>query len=516
MLPTIEYDLTGVVNRRDSSDTLTKGQVLSRENLVVMGVGEQKTNKKMMGSDRVNPTDIGGVFLSGYRYYNGNTAITFLYHTDKAGNGTLYHMDNFGNLTNKITLPHIHYPQPCWEEIKVSGANILYFSDGYNGLYSYDGNFDFEWTKTPVELNFVQMVSFLDRLWGFEEDSDTVYFSVNGDPTNFTDTSDAGAFLVGSKRGAKLQSLAIYLETIFFFKNDSIFVLGGRAPSEFSLREAHPSLGVAARRSVVQVESSIMFLGSDFEFHSFGGTQSSTKFISYNMGISGDFSKDLLPILNKYRMDEVQATYHNFLYRCTLVENGGVLNNLEYIYNSVNETDGLTRGNNVSCYMIYDKLPDIGQLFTGRSDAGFLMAQYRGLNWDNQATTPTMPIKLQSGFMRVKEVDNYRIRHIWGDFDVLGAEDLTIDHYIDCRIAASDKQTVQLAITGEYKSPTNFIRIASQSAVTSRAILPWGRSKGLSHSFGFDVNRNNLDLSVSRFYADAIIKNRKRSVKVGI
>lgn len=528
MLPVTSIDTTGVVNRRGAVDGLKKGEVLSRENLRVIGLEvSERLNKKFNGSDRYNATEVsGGIFLSGYRYYNGdadhvNFAVTFLYWWNRSTEGRLYHIDNHGNVTLKETLPVNGYPQPCWEQVKVSSNNLLLFADGFNGIWSYDGNTDYSWIQRSTAKNPVWMRMHLDRLFAFEENSDSLIYAINvtggGEVTNFADSTDAGEIVIGPRRGARLQWGEVDSQDLYMWKNDSIWILEGRTPSEFSVRVVHESRGTPARHSVVKTDSTILFLADDFEFYSFGGTQASTQLLSYKMAVSGDFSKDLVAIINKDRMNEVVATYHDHLYRCSIVENGATQNKLEYFYDTTNKTDGLTRDNNVSCYIIYDKTPpDKKQLLTGRTDAGYVMYQHRGLNWDNQAASPTMPLKIQSSFLKLDPTIMVRVKRIYGDFQVLGAEDLLVKHFIDARTADSDSVEIPLQIQGETKNITSFMRMNSQASITSRQVMPWARSKALSHSLKLDFNRKNIDLSFSKFHLEYVPKNRKIRKSVSI
>jgi len=522
MLPVFDIDTTGVVNRIDAVDALQKGEVLSRENLRVIGINAEKRNKKFPGSDRYNSTEVsGGIFLSGYRYYNVNFAVTFLYWWNKGSEGRLYHIDNLGNLTLKETLPVTGYPQPCWAQIKVSGNNLLLFSDGFNDIWSYDGNLDYAWINRDSGVSPVWMEIHLDRVFAFEENSDVLLFAINstggGNPTDFDNSTDAGEITVEPSRGSRLQWGILDNETLYLWKNDKICVLEGRTPSEFSIRVPHPDKGTPARHSVIKGESTTFFLADDIEFYSFGGSKGSTQLISYKMAVGGDLSKDLVPIINENRMDEIVACYHDHLYRCSFVESGEVINKLEYFFDTTNKTDGLTRGNNVSCYLIYDKVPPNNkQLLTGRTDAGYMMYQHRGLNWDNNASSPTMSVKIQSAFVKLDQTIMTRVVRVFGNFQVLGAEDLRIRHFIDARNATSDSVEIPIPIQGETKNITNFIRVNAQASVTTRQVMPWARAKALSHSLKIDMDRNNIDLSFSKFQMEIVKKNRKMRKAVGI
>ena len=505
---TLDISPVGVVNRRDAVDEMDATNVSSRENFLVEGIGDAKKNKKMPGSDRLTDGDISNVYTWIARYYSGSTAKSFAFN-----DGSLYHISPAGAETAKITgLSKTAYPVS--EITKFSGNNVMFFADGFNGMYSHDGNADNSWKKeSVVTLNFVGMVSHLDRMFGFEEDSENLYVSSNLDPTDYTDADDTAVITIGAKRGAKIQGIALLFETLFIFKEDSIWVLEGRSIQTFTVREVHTSLGVAARRSIAKTNV-ILFLGSDYQFYSFGGSLASTSRLSHQMAINGDMTKDVIPIINKNRMAQVCAIFHRDLYRCSFVETGQVLAKLEYIFNTTNQTDSLTRGNNVSAYMVQDKTPDKDELITGRSDAGLLMLQYQGLNWDNDGSG-TMPVKLETAFVG-KNIRNKRFLRVWGDFQVLGAKDLLLGYQLDTRHAGSDRKTEEMDTSGEYKSLTSFVRINSQTAITSRGILKRASAKGQSIGFSVDENESDRDISFSKITMELIVKEKKRSKKVGV
>lgn len=519
MLPLIDIPVTGNINRRDARDQLKKGDVLARENMIVYGIGDAKRLKKHPGSDRYTDTEIGTIYTTGYRYYSGQTAKTYAFNN---GTKKLYFVDELGNETEVLHVPsnpnQVSYP--VYETIRVSSNNLMIFSDGFNGLYTYDGNIGNSFTSASGSPNLVDMLEYLDRIFGFEEDSDTLLFSENvtngGSPTTFSNSTDAGEITVGAKRGSRLLRIVRWLGTVFLFKDDSIWVLEGNTPSTFSVREVVSNLGLGGRRGIAVGRNAIYFVGSDFEVYSFQGTVASLKILTYNVALSGDRTKDLNEIINKYRMGQVSACFHDFLFRLSFVETGETIAKMEYVYNTTNETEFFTRGNNVSCYIVYNKTPDNGQLVTGRSDVGYLMHQYRGLNWDNQASSPTMPVKLQTAFIKPQNEENTRFKRIFGDFQVLGAEELNINYYLDTRLAKSSSKTITLPIQGETKNLTNFIRTNNQTSISSRSILHWAYAKGQSIMCELDFDRNNIDLSMTKFSLEAIAKNRKRSKYVSI
>ena len=502
------------INRRDLVTDIGDKQVLSRENLAVIGSKNMKV-KKLPGSSRLNATavDSTGPITWIHRYYNTTpVARTFFF-----SQGKLYYTDENGNTSELLTLFSTNaYPSSV--EMRVTGNDVLYFSEGNNtGMYSYNGNngnnFQLE---SAVTLNFVGMISWLDRLWGFEENSEVINFSKNLVPTNFTDSTDAGQITIGASRGSKIMAIALLNETLYIFKNDSIWEVAGRTPSEFTVNQIVTNLGLAARRSLVKVESALIGFMSDYELHEFNGTQQ-TKLLTYDVALYGDLTKDLNPIVNVSRLDQICAAYHNYIYRMAFcaMDSSTIRNDMEYCRSSINEIDFFTRGNSVSAYCVYDRPPDRKELITGRSDTGRLMRQYQGLNWDNDAAGATMSIKTQTKFYGSPEPQNFRVRRYWGNFGVLGARNLPIKMFIDARNANSDSTSDELITQGETKSMA-MIRINSQLAITSRQIPRHNNSKCQNFSLMIDQNLSDIDLEFSSFNVEVIQKNIKRSQKVGV
>jgi len=396
--------------------------------------------------------------------------------------------------------------RPCWVNIRVSDNDVLYFSEGVStGMYSYDGNLDNTFVKeNAVTLNLVDMISWLDRNWGFEEDEEALNFSKNLVPTNFTDSTDAGTMIVGAKAGSKIQRIGLHRDTLYIFKTDSIWRIVGRTPNEFIVELVHDSLGVAARWSLQQVEDGFIFLGSDYEFYSFGGSKDTTTKLTYNIAMAGDLTKDLAPIINKNKMDDITSTYHNNLYRCSLVEHGQVNPNLEYIYNTINETDSFSRGFNVSCYIKFNQVPDANDLFIGRFSDGRLMRMYNGNNVDNGATSPSMSIRLQTKFIGQETPRNMRVTKVWGTFGVLTKPAIPIRMYKDCRTALSDSTSDELTPYGESKTIYGMASVASQSAVTDKFTPRWDNGKCQNFSLEIRDETPNRELELSHFDAEVI------------
>lgn len=514
----VNIPCTDRINRRAILSEVPNGQVISRTNFYVTGQKPYLKVKKFPGSDRYNATSVGNYpAVWAHRYYTKlDVRKNFFF-----SSGVLYFIDEHGNTT--ALTPTVFSPTayPCSVQARASSTDKLFFSEGETtGMYSHDGNIGNVFQKEDaVTLNFSGMAVHLDRIFGFEEDSEDLYYSVNLDFTNFTDSTDAGVITIGAKRSSKIQQIIVYQETLFIFKNDSIWVLEGRTPSEFQVREVHPTLGLAARRSLVAGGSVLFGLMSDYEVYSFGGTQASTKLLTYDIGLSGGLvntNENLLPLISMTKMSEVCAGFHNFMYRMSFTAPGDTYNRYEYIFNTINEIDAFTFGNNVGTYLVYDRVPDQKQLVTGRSDVGRLMHQYRGLNWDNQESGSGMRLLHQTGFYGTGEPRNIRVRRVWGNFGVLGARPLPVRMLTDSRTALSDSTSEDFDTQGETKSVAG-LSIQSQSAVTSRTIPKHNNAKCQNFSLLIDETLSNMDTEFSGFHAEIITpRNSKRNKRVGV
>ncbi len=502
---------TGRINRRLAPDQIANDEVVTRENMVVEGIGANRFTRKHPGADRFVTTAVGTRFIGLFRYYSKDKTATF-----GLNDGTLYHIDASGATTSKITgLSTLNYGHT--ETMRVSGNDVMFFVNGTDGMHSYDGNPGFNWKKeTTVSQNFAYIVSHLDRLWGFEEDSEILQFSGNLNPLDYT-SADSGAITIGPKSGKRIQAIVLLNETLYIFKEDSIFVLLGRAPSEFEVREITNTLGTAARFSVQNVETGIMFLGSDYEVWSFGGSRDSLKLESFNVALGGDLTSRLPTTLVKQRVNQIVAVFHNHTYRLSFVETGKTENNMEYCINTSNQIDYFTRDFNIASYVAFDKLPDINELYTGRYDTGLVMKMYEDFNVDNQATSVTMPYKLKTKSYRAADesILNLRFKRIWANLEVRGASLLPVHYLIDTRNRTADRRTEDFNTQGETVTVAG-LKFTAQDRISSRETLKWGGSKGQSIQLVIDDSGGNIDLIISSFVIEVILKTRKRSRFVGV
>lgn len=508
---TVKIMPVGNIDRRSLVTQGKSNAVLTRENMFVVGSDpESQFIRKHSGSDRYNSSTVSSYkAVSPFRYYDVlNSRKNFFF-----SGGKVWFIDEAGNTDEVLSLFNVN-AYPVFVEAQVSSNRILYFMEGVNtGMYSYDGNLSNTFQKeVAVTLDPVDAVMWLDRMWVFEEDSESLYFSKNLEPTNFTDSTDAGVIIIGAKRGSKLQKVIVGNDdNLYIFKTDSTWVIQGRTPSEFVVREINPTMGLAARRSLQKVNNGMIGLMSDYEVYSFDGQN--FKLLTYNVSLSGDFTSNLQAIINRDSMDQVNSCYHNFTYRMSFVESGAVVNDMEYCFNTINETEFFTRGAKIASYLVYDRIPDKRELVTGRSDEGRLMHMYRGSNWDNQATGATMRILTKTKYMGLGQARNFRVRKMWLNSGVRTARTIPIRTYIDGRNLYNEGISDDMATFGEANA---ILGMSSQDSVTSRQIPRHNNAKCQNIALEIDYQLSNLNFEFSSFEMEIISKNEKRSEKIGV
>jgi len=145
-----------------------------------------------------------------------------------------------------------------------------------------------------------------------------------------------------------------------------------------------------------------------------------------------------------------------------------------------------------------------------------MMHMYRGLNCDNQTSSPSMSVKIKTKFMGLGRAKNFRVRKAWVNSGILGARPLPVRTYMDARNATSDSTIEEAVVYGEYKNPITAIHISSQDALTSRQTPRHNNAKGQNVSFEVSETVKDCDTAISSFEAEIIEKPLKRSHHVGV
>ena len=484
--PIIEQP-TGGLNLVDPEHKLREGQVRVSQNFIA------RNNKvtKIGGTTRYNATAVSGNITWAERYYGRTTDGTEIKKAFAFANGTIYVGDDVaGSLaSSQGAFQTGTYPES--EVIQVSGRSLMFFfNEGLDVPYTYDGNESNSWQKSAITYKFVQGILWLDRLWAFEKNSNQLYYSKTLYPDNFTDTTDAGSILIGQQEST-IVGLVLYGDYLYIFKENSIYYIEGRTPTEFAVRVVNPFLGCNSRLSIINVETAVVFLGSDNELYSFRGTQASTRNVTKDLNF-----KDLL---NKNKVKTVACGYHDDLlrvsYEPSIVESTTVYNSDEIIAPVLEpNSDELprwshSRGANISRYSVWNRFGDKNELVTGRSDLGCLMYHNRGKNFDGK----TIEVKLRSRSIVFAEGYNARISHYNITAKPVGDYAIDFRTYLNGRLA--DFSSNQFNMKGEIIG-RGLINFSNQVRMNDRIIPFLDKNRGNSIIYELYDNTLNTDFEI--------------------
>ena len=488
------------LNRVDPAHLIKPGQVRESKNLLPYFGKLVKTK----GTTRYNTTALSYPVTWAHRFYGrredgSESKKSFLF----AGGTTYVGNDATGALTAaQGGFQASGYPSD--ETMQVSGNIVLFFfNDGLDVPYTYDGNDGNVFNKSSITLKPVQGVSWLDRLWVFEKDDNVLYYSKTLYPENFTDSTDAGEATIGIRKGEKIMGLTIYADTLYIFTNYTMYRIEGRTPATFQLRIVHPSLGLAATHALVNVETTMMFLGSDYEIYSSGGTQGTTKIMSRDL----DFSS----MLDRNHAERVTATYHDhwvrFAYQPSDVVSGSTYNSDEILFNTLDPASsgqpkwGHIRGTRVACYSVWDRQGDKNELVTGRSDIGCLMYHNRTDNFDGSA----IETKVLTRDILLSPYRNARIK----EYHILGAPEgdynVQFKTYLNGRTDYPTNDPLNLK--GETVS-LGLINISTQVRMNDRIIPDIDYSRG--QSVAFEIYDNTANRAMEIYSITSVLRTKER------
>lgn len=271
------------------------------------------------------------------------------------------------------------------------GNNIEFFFSGNEVPYEYNGNDSLTWKKSIIEQTFIQGAWWLDKLFAFEDNTSTLFFSKTNDPSNFTDSTDAGFLSIAAANGGKIIGIALIGDILYVFKNNGIYYIEGRIPSRFIVRTVFDDRGLATKKGLCFVNTAIILLSEqDKEWYEFNGTETGWKLISKNHRFA--------PVLNTARIDDVSCFWYDDVFRCSYpdIRDGGIKPEREVLF-PTDETreDGqpkwsTSKGANIDSYAVMNRQGDANILLTGRSDTGKVMRHGKqnedlaSRNWDEQ------------------------------------------------------------------------------------------------------------------------------------
>jgi len=277
---------------------------------------------------------------------------------------------------------------PMFFVIQVAGNSVVYLMTGKDRVIKYDGNGSYKWDECSGDLSnifeYESGLIHLDRAWYVVRQSSQIDYSESLDPETIADTvtigNDKDSYNVRIVEGAG--------ETQYVFKNNSIYQLYGRTPSQFQYRKVTDKYGLASMRGLCAVGSGFIFLNTfDKELYFFGGTEASIRPMTEDdirlreiMDTSPDAVNNVDMVVHRgffrFAFQDMDSTFDN--------------NNCELVYNINDPSAGglpkwsLIKGSNVWSYSVWDNYSDNQELVTGRSDVGKIMYHNRGKNWEDQ------------------------------------------------------------------------------------------------------------------------------------
>lgn len=375
-----------------------------------------------------------------WRYYSRETGIdnpkTIAYTID----GKLWWVNEKTKVVTEILtgMKKDAYPTACI--YKLGEQYYMYLVDG-EYLWEWNGNNSNIWTdKTPKQSDGmsykpIDVIEHKDRLILLTDRQ--VIVSANLEPTNFSSASDSIEIIVGAGQGFN-RAMRKLRDRLYFFNTEGAFILSGdllsAVASTFSVDMVDPNVRVAVGRSAQNVENGIMYLGDDLELYTFDGN--SSKLMSYN--------ENLKTIVNPERkyLDQVVGHYDSVdkRYFLSVVETGESRNNLEIVYDAVEDKIDFIRNRNVSCYCQYNGAFEENELLLGASegdtDKRTIRYANRGYTFDGIGIRH----RLRSRDIYFNKGQRARITAFYPEIEPRGNSDIAIRYLLDGRL--SDVATV--------------------------------------------------------------------------
>jgi hypothetical protein len=344
----------------------------------------EKSIKKVKGTEAYNssvlPSDVPWLLRSYHKRADGS----FQKALHAYSNGDIYYGDDVAGTwtaTNVTTLNANAIPLHAL--FQVSGNSILYLYNGVDGVYKYDGNGSFQWETTTINDDLGRIVEsgtvHLDRMWYVSVNSSIITYSANLEPETLTGT-DVADIIVGQEKDSIVRRIVVGAnETMYIFKNQSIYELYGRTPSTFQIRLVTDKYGLASKRAIYPVGNGFIFLNEfNKELYFFGGTESSIVALT-------EKTIKLRDILDDTQVEKTTMTVHNGYFRFAFKhKNDSIHQDRELVYPiHFPRPDGLprwsmTKGLKILSYALMQRQGDDNILLTGRDDTGKVMYMNRG------------------------------------------------------------------------------------------------------------------------------------------
>lgn len=488
----------------DNQDNLVVQNAIMRDDCVT----------KIGGTHRGNDTALVSKITWTDRYYGRSADGTFIKKAFVHADGKIYLYDEVARTLTSVHTGLTRNTRPESVIMQVAGNSRMYFFNGSNTPIYYEGNDAGTWTESAIESKFVQGVIKDDRLWAFTDKSSSLHFSATLNPEDFSGT-DAGEIIIGNDKDSFIRRIELLGDTIYIFKNDSIWALRGDTKATYQVDEIVAHTGLLAQRGLCKVGSALVFVAQqDKELYEFNGT--------WNIKlVSGETTNLILSDrLDLTQTDNIVCIWDriNNLFRLSYkgIETDETYNN----YEAIAPTDELGRdgkwkwsstyGARISCYSMWDRQGD-HTLITGRSDTGKLMYHNRGSDWDEIG----MDFIVRTDDLVPKGTDGFNKQ--FGSVFLKGVPSvgtIAMRTYLNSRLTGEGTRTSQtIADTGEATSGT-FIPLRAQADFNNWIPLI-SPNYGESISLEFFDNTVGKEISLELVMITFMVRSRAKTKLVG-
>jgi len=452
---------------------------------------------KIPGTNPYNDTDINQPITWCERYYGRKEDGTFIKKTFASAGTRLYVGDDVLRALNHVKTGLSNNTRPESTVVQVAGNSRMYFFNGNDLPIYYEGNDAGTWTDSSITLRFVQGVVKDDRLWAFESNTSTLYFSATLNPEDFSTLG--GSITIGNEKDSFIRRLSLIGNYLYIFKNDSIYVLRGNTKATYSVDIVNPSTGLIAQKALARVDNDLVFISQqDKQVYFFSGGYGLKK-------VSGEGHRlDFAKAVNQVKTDNIVCEWdrRNNIFRISYEgfharEN---YNNHESIFpTDQGAPDGklkwsTTYGARISCYSMWDRQGD-NTLVTGRSDIGKLMYHNRGQDWDGLPMETILKTQIIS-----KDGINLQFNRI-----ILKGKPstgvITVRYSLNDRTDEADRGSNNLADLGE-EATIESLSYKIQEKFLSPFPLLTGKNYGDSITFSIYDNTVNKEIELEYLLID--------------
>lgn len=484
-------------------------------------LARDKKITKIGGTERYNGISDTSVTLDDkipwvHRSYHKRADNTFRKVVFCFSNGAIYSgNDVTGVLTSRksgFTATAI----PMSATMQVSGNSILYVYMGEeltDEVHSYDGNGAFQFEKTTLNEDLGRVIEsgvvHLDRMWYVSKTSSTLAYSTTLKPEDLS--TDAADIIIGQETDSVIRRVMVGAnETLYIFKNQSIWQLFGRTVSTFQFRQITDKYGLASKRGIHPVGSGFIFLNEfDNELYFFGGTEASIRPLTED-------EIRLRDIIDKTQIGNAVMTVHQGLFRFAFKHtDDSIYQDRELIY-PINEPSqnglpkwSMTKGAKILSYSLWNQQGDRDELVTGRSDLGRLVYHNRGRNFDELAMEVIVRTKeIVASEDKVMRFNGFMIKGHPG----LVNKTITFEYFLNERFSIGG--SADLSVEGERRSLAS-MSIPTQALFNDRIIPLHARSLGNSISFKLSDSTLNSDIEIYSIAFTAKERYKIRNQLVG-